>query len=89
MPDGLGRPSLRFLLGGANKLLIPQEKPAKAPGGGWVLDFSAGFGCAGSFCFPSEKEIHGFSRAESFVRPMPAAMFPERRCSWWRGSRRG
>ena len=32
-----------FLLAGANKLLIPQEKLAKAPGGGWVLDFSAGF----------------------------------------------
>src|ERR671921_1413031 len=32
-----------FLLAGANKLLIPQERLAKAPGGGWVLDFSAGF----------------------------------------------
>jgi len=32
-----------FLLAGANKLLIPQEKLAKAPGGGWILDFSAGF----------------------------------------------
>jgi len=32
-----------FLLAGANKLLIPQEKLAKAPGGGWALDFSAGF----------------------------------------------
>src|SRR5215207_4430654 len=32
-----------FLLAGANKLLIPQEQLAKAPGGGWVLDFSAGF----------------------------------------------
>jgi uncharacterized membrane protein YphA (DoxX/SURF4 family) len=32
-----------FLLAGANKLLIPQEKLAKAPGGGWVEDFSAGF----------------------------------------------
>src|SRR5215210_3712393 len=32
-----------FLLAGANKLLIPQEKLAEAPGGGWVLDFSAGF----------------------------------------------
>jgi hypothetical protein len=32
-----------FLLAGANKLLIPQEKLAKAPGGRWVLDFSAGF----------------------------------------------
>ena len=27
----------------ANKLLIPQEKLAKAPGGGWALDLSAGF----------------------------------------------
>ena len=26
----------------ANKLFIPKEKLAKAPGGGWVLDFSAG-----------------------------------------------
>ena len=32
-----------FLVAGANKLFIPQEKLAKAPGGGWVLDFSAGF----------------------------------------------
>src|SRR5258708_26822973 len=32
-----------FLLAGASKLFIPQEKLAKAPGGGWVLDFSAGF----------------------------------------------
>ena len=32
-----------FLLAGANKLFIPREKLAKAPGGGWVLDFSAGF----------------------------------------------
>ena len=32
-----------FLIAGANKLLIPQEKLAKVPGGGWVLDFSAGF----------------------------------------------
>jgi hypothetical protein len=32
-----------FLLAGANKLFIPQEKLAKAPGGGWALDFSAGF----------------------------------------------
>jgi DoxX-like protein len=32
-----------FLFAGANKLFIPQEKLAKAPGGGWVLDFSAGF----------------------------------------------
>jgi hypothetical protein len=32
-----------FLVAGANKLFIPQENLAKAPGGGWVLDFSAGF----------------------------------------------
>ena len=32
-----------FLLAGANKLFISQEKLAKAPGGGWVLDFSSGF----------------------------------------------
>ena len=32
-----------FLVAGANKLFIPQEKLAKAPGGGWALDFSAGF----------------------------------------------
>ena len=32
-----------FLLAGASKLFIPQEKLAKAPGGGWVLEFSAGF----------------------------------------------
>lgn len=32
-----------FLVAGANKLLISKEKLAKAPGGGWVNDFSAGF----------------------------------------------
>src|SRR5581483_1897881 len=32
-----------FLVAGANKLFIPREKLAKAPGGGWVLDFSVGF----------------------------------------------
>ena len=32
-----------FLVAGANKLFIPKAKLAKAPGGGWVLDFSAGF----------------------------------------------
>ena len=32
-----------FLVAGANKLFIPQEKLAKAPGAGWVLEFSAGF----------------------------------------------
>jgi uncharacterized membrane protein YphA (DoxX/SURF4 family) len=32
-----------FLVAGFNKLFIPREKLAKAPGGGWVWDFSAGF----------------------------------------------
>ena len=32
-----------FLVAGSNKLLVPREKLARAPGGGWVLDFSAGF----------------------------------------------
>jgi hypothetical protein len=32
-----------FLLAGANKLFIPREKLARAPGGGWVLDFSPAF----------------------------------------------
>jgi hypothetical protein len=32
-----------FLVAGTTKLLIPQEKLANAPGGGWVNDFSAGF----------------------------------------------
>lgn len=32
-----------FLVAGTSKLFIPQEKLAKAPGGGWVLDFNAGF----------------------------------------------
>ena len=32
-----------FLVAGASKLFIPQEKLSKAPGAGWVLDFSAGF----------------------------------------------
>jgi uncharacterized membrane protein len=32
-----------FLVAGTSKLFIPREKLAKAPGGGWVLDFSAGF----------------------------------------------
>ncbi len=32
-----------FLIAGFNKLFIPREKLAKAPGGAWVLDFSAGF----------------------------------------------
>jgi hypothetical protein len=39
------RPTARRWLprGGAIKLFIPQEKLAKAPGGGWVNDLSAGF----------------------------------------------
>ena len=32
-----------FLLAGGTKLVIPREKLAQAPGGGWVNDFSAGF----------------------------------------------
>jgi hypothetical protein len=32
-----------FLLAGSTKLFIPREKLAEAPGGGWALDFSAGF----------------------------------------------
>jgi hypothetical protein len=32
-----------FLFAGTTKLFIPRERLAKAPGGGWVLDFSAGF----------------------------------------------
>ena len=32
-----------FLVAGSTKLFIPQEKLAKAPGAGWVNDFSAGF----------------------------------------------
>ena len=32
-----------FLFAGSSKLFIPREKLAKAPGGGWTLDFSAGF----------------------------------------------
>ena len=32
-----------FLFAGANKLLISREKLAKAPGGGWVMDFSPRF----------------------------------------------
>lgn len=32
-----------FLIAGANKLLIPRAKLARAPGGGWVLDFSGRF----------------------------------------------
>src|SRR6266496_3794345 len=32
-----------FLIAGSTKLLIPREKLARAPGGGWVLDFSPTF----------------------------------------------
>jgi uncharacterized membrane protein YphA (DoxX/SURF4 family) len=32
-----------FVVAGSNKLLFSREKLAKAPGGGWALDFSAGF----------------------------------------------
>ena len=32
-----------FMVAGSSKLLIPREKLAGAPGGGWVMDFSAGF----------------------------------------------
>jgi DoxX-like family len=32
-----------FLIADSNKLFIPRHKLARAPGGGWVLDFSAGF----------------------------------------------
>ena len=32
-----------FLVAGAYKLFISREKLARAPGGGWVLNFSVGF----------------------------------------------
>jgi hypothetical protein len=32
-----------FLLAGSTKLFLPREKLARAPGGGWVWDFSPGF----------------------------------------------
>jgi hypothetical protein len=32
-----------FLFAGSNKLFLSRERLAKAPGGGWALDFSAGF----------------------------------------------
>ena len=32
-----------FLLAGSTKMFIPRERLAKAPGGGWVNDFGAGF----------------------------------------------
>ena len=31
-----------YLVSGAGKLIVPKEKLATAPGGGWVEDFSAG-----------------------------------------------
>ena len=31
-----------FLVAGTNKLFIPKDKLARAPGGRWVNDFSAG-----------------------------------------------
>lgn len=31
-----------FVFAGANKVFIPREKLAAAPGGGWVMDFSPG-----------------------------------------------
>lgn len=35
--------AVAFLVAGASKLFIPQEKLARAPGAGWVNDFSVGF----------------------------------------------
>lgn len=35
--------ALVFLVAGANKLAIPYEKLRRAPGAGWVNDFSPGF----------------------------------------------
>jgi len=32
-----------FLFAGATKLIVPRDKLAAAPGGGWVNDFSPGF----------------------------------------------
>jgi DoxX-like family len=32
-----------FLFAGSTKLFLSREQLAEAPGGGWVLDFSAGF----------------------------------------------
>jgi hypothetical protein len=32
-----------FLFAGSNKLVRSRERLARAPGGGWALDFSAGF----------------------------------------------
>jgi uncharacterized membrane protein YphA (DoxX/SURF4 family) len=32
-----------FLFAGSTKLFIPRQKLAAAPGGGWVMDFGAGF----------------------------------------------
>jgi uncharacterized membrane protein YphA (DoxX/SURF4 family) len=35
--------ALIFLVAGTNKLIMPPARLAKAPGGGWANDFSAGF----------------------------------------------
>jgi hypothetical protein len=32
-----------FLFAGSNKLFLPRKRLARAPGGGWVLEFSPGF----------------------------------------------
>lgn len=32
-----------FLFAGMTKLVVPRERLARAPGGGWVLDYSDGF----------------------------------------------
>jgi hypothetical protein len=32
-----------FLVAGASKLFLSQERLAQAPGGGWVMEFSVGF----------------------------------------------
>jgi hypothetical protein len=40
---GAGLLAAVFLIAGSNKVLIPREKLAGTPGGGWVLDFRAGF----------------------------------------------
>ena len=34
--------AVAYLIGGAGKLIMPKEKIAATPGGGWVEDFSAG-----------------------------------------------
>ncbi len=35
--------AVAYLIGGSGKLIMPKEKIAATPGGGWVEDFSAGF----------------------------------------------